>query len=125
MKQKTLKIVYWSVTVIFCLVNLFSGFAELFPNQSAFDIMTLLGYPFYLLIILGIAKILGAIAIIQTRFKTIKEWAYAGFSIDYLGASMSWYFVGGDVFGILMPFVFLAVMFVSYFLWKKVERIKD
>lgn len=119
MKPKTTKILYWSVTILFCLANLFSGIAELFPNQQALDVMNLLGYPAYFLIILGVAKILGSIAIIQTKFKTMKEWAYAGFTIDYLSAAASFYFVNRDAFGMLIPLVFLVVMFASYFFWKK------
>lgn len=119
MKQKTTKILYWSVTILFCLANLFSGIAELFPNQQAFDVMKLLGYPAYFLSILGVAKIMGSIVIIQTKFKAIKEWAYAGFTIDYISAAASYYFVNRDAFGILIPMVFLVVMFASYFLWKK------
>ncbi len=122
MKPKTIRIIYWTVTTLFCLANFASGIAELFPNQQAFDVMKLLGYPAYLLTILGVAKILGSLAIIQTKYRTIKEWAYAGFAIDYVGASVSFYFVGGNAFAILFPMIFLAVMFWSYFLWKKVEQ---
>ena len=124
MKPKTIKIIYWTVTILFCLANLFSGIAELFPNQQAFDAMTHLGYPAYLLTILGIAKILGSIAIVQTKFKTIKEWAYAGFSIDFIGAAASMYFSGDNPIMMLLPVVFFAVMFTSYYLWKKVEELK-
>ena len=116
------KILYWVFTILFCLANFLSGIAELFPNQQGLDMLKLLGYPAYFLTILGIAKILGSIAIIQTKFRTIKEWAYAGFAIDYLAAAASFYFTNGDLLGILMPFVFLAFMFVSYFLWKKVDN---
>lgn len=123
MKPKTIKIIYWIVTILFCLANFFSGIAELFPNQQGLDVMKLLGYPAYFLTILGIAKILGSVAIIQTKFRTVKEWAYAGFTIDYISASASFYFVNRDVFGILIPIMFLAVMFLSYSLWKKVEQI--
>ena len=119
MNQKTLKITYWVVTSLFCLANLASGLMELFPNQMAFDLMKLLGYPAYLLTILGVAKILGSLSIIQTKYRTIKEWAYAGFAIDYVGASWSFYFIDGDIFAIIFPIIFLAVLFASYFLWKK------
>lgn len=121
MRPKTTKILYWSVLGIFCLANLFSGFAELFPNQQTLDLMKLLGYPVYFLTILGLGKVLGSVILIQTKFKTIKEWAYAGFSIDYISASASYFFVNRDPIGIFVPLVFLAVLFVSYFLWKKVE----
>ena len=75
----------------------------------------------YLLTILGIAKVLGSLAIIQTKFKAIKEWAYAGFTIDYLSTAASFYFVGGGAFSIIFPLIFLAVLFVSYYFWKRTE----
>ena len=124
MKQKTIKIIYWAVTITFCLANLGSGISGFFPNQQGLDGMKQLGYPAYLLIILGVAKILGSVAIVQTKFKTIKEWAYAGFAIDYLGAAAS-FFMTGSGLAIIFPLIFLAVMFVSYFLWKSVELMKS
>lgn len=125
MKPKTTKRLYWIIAIVFCLANLFSGIAELFPNQQTLDVMKLLGYPVYFLTLLGVAKILGSFVIIQTKFKTIKEWAYAGFTIDYISAAASYYFVNRDAFGIFIPIVFLVVMFASYFLWKKIELIQN
>ncbi len=125
MKTKTIKILYWTLTIIFALANFGSGIAEFFPNPEGLAVMTLLGYPAYLFIILGVTKILGSIAIIQTKFKTIKEWAYAGFAIDYIGASASFYFVKGDVFAIIFPMIFLCFMFITYALWKKYEMINQ
>jgi len=119
MKTKTLKILYWAVTIIFCLANFASGVAELFPNEMGIDLMKQLGYPIYMMAILGVAKILGVIAILQTKWKTIKEWAYAGFAIDFIGASASFYFINGGFFAVVFPLIFLGVMFASYFLWKK------
>ena len=87
--------------------------------------MALLGYPTYLLLIIGVAKILGSIAVLQTKFRTIKEWAYAGFTIDYIGASTSFYIVNASASAIIGPLIFLAVLFASYVLWKKVEGMKN
>lgn len=124
MKLKQITIAYWIVTVLFVIANFGSGIAELFPNQQALDLMTLLGYPAYFLTILGVAKILGAIAIIQSRFRAVKEWAYAGFTIDYISASASYYFTTRDIPSMIFPMIFLAVLFVSYVLWKNVEMHK-
>ena len=119
MKSKTIKIIYWIVTILFVLVNLFSGISGFFPNQQALALMQQLGYPAYLLLILGVTKVLGSLTLLQTKFKTIKEWAYAGFAIDYIGASVSYIFSGytAEAIG---PLVFLVVLFVSYAFWKKV-----
>ena len=124
MKPKTIKIIYWVVTILFSLFMLYSGVSEVMQIEQGKEIMKHLGYPIYVNTIIGVAKILGAFAILQWKFKTLKEWAYAGFTIDFIGASASFYFSGDGIVATLMPFIFLAVMFVSYFLWKKVERIK-
>ena len=123
MKPKTTKIIYWIMTILFALFMLFSGVQEMLQTKQAQDIMVHLGYPLYVLYILGIAKILGAIAILQSKFNMIKEWAYAGFTIDIFGAAMSNAFVDGIAMG-LFTMVFLLPMVVSYVLGKKIEKQK-
>jgi len=100
----------------------FSGVLELLQTEQSKEVIKQLGYPVYLNTILGVAKILGAAAILQWKFKTIKEWAYAGFTIDLIGAAASLYFAGSGVLMALTTIPFFAVMFTSYFLWKKVEK---
>ena len=125
MTPKTTKVLYWIVTVLFCLGMLFSAVSELMQVESAKEVMQHLGYPLYLNTILGVAKILGVIAIFQWKLKTIKEWAYAGFTIDFIGAAASIYFAGDGIFAVLSVLPFFVVLFLSYFLWKKVEQIKN
>lgn len=121
MKPKTIKISYWIVTILFSLSMLFSGITEVLQIEQAKEVMKHLGYPIYVNKIIGTAKILGVIAILQWKFKTIKEWAYAGFTIDIIGAAASMFFAGDGIFMVLSTIPFLVVMFTSYFLWKKVE----
>ena len=124
MKQKTIKILYWILTILFSLAMLFSGFSEVMQTKQAMEVMKHLGYPIYVNTIIGTAKILGVIAILQWKFRTIKEWAYAGFTIDFLGAGASLYFAGDGILMVLPVIPFFVVMFLSYFLWKKVEKVK-
>lgn len=124
MKPKTIKIIYWIVTVLFSLFMLFSGVTELMQTKQSVEIMKHLGYPAYVNTIIGVAKILGAIAILQWKFRTVKEWAYAGFTIDFIGAGASMYLAGDGILMALSPLIFLAVMFISYYLWKKVEKMQ-
>ncbi len=121
MEKKTLKIFYWVITLLFVLFMAFGAVSELLQTESAKKVIVDLGYPVYLNYILGVAKIIGAIVLIQWKFKTVKEWAYAGFTIDILGASASAYFAGPSVGGALFVLVFLIPVFLSYYLWKKVE----
>src|SRR5699024_10715391 len=53
------------------------------------EIVTRLGYPLYMLSIIGIWKILGVAAIFVPNFPLIKEWAYAGFFFVMTGAGIS------------------------------------
>lgn len=118
MNKKTLNVLYWIVTIIFCLANLLTGIPGLFPTQEGIAAMAHLGYPAYLIVFLSVAKILGSVAVIQNKFKTIKEWAYAGFAFDYIGAGVSIYVVDG-IGMTWLPAIFLVVLFASYWLWKK------
>jgi len=119
MKYKTIKIWYWVVTIIFGLFMLYMGAAELMQLESAKLILTQLGYPLYLNYILGAAKILGVIFIFQNKWKTLKEWAFAGFAIDIVGAGASVALSGEGIIASLGMIPFLVVMFASYALWKK------
>jgi hypothetical protein len=77
-----------------------------------------LGYPLYVLKILGVAKLLGGIAILWGKFPLLKEWAYMGYAFCLAGAAASHIF-RGDSFGVVMiPLVILLVVLVSYKQWK-------
>ena len=121
MKPKTIKILYWVFTALLVLGMLFSGFSEIMQFPSAVEVMKHLGYPAYVNIIIGVAKIIGAVALLQNRFKTIKEWTYAGFTIDFIGAAASLYFIDG-ILAALTVIPFFIVLFVSYYFWKKMPN---
>ncbi|MEO6536763.1 MAG: DoxX family protein [Candidatus Paceibacterota bacterium] len=119
MNHKTLRKLYWIATIIFALWLIGDGLAGVFQVQAGKDSLVQLGYPMYVLVITGVAKVLAAIAILQTRYRTIKEWAFAGYAIDCLGAAASWLFIGGNTTNAVMAIVFLAIMFIPYYLWKR------
>ena len=123
MKPTTIKIIYWIVTILFALFMLVGAVSEIIQTKQSKELMKHLGYPIYVNTIIGVAKILGIIAILQWKFRIIKEWAYAGFTIDLIGASASMFFTGDGILTAVSPMIFLAVMFFSYFLWKKMEKI--
>lgn len=121
MGKKGIRITYWITTVLFVLFMLFGGITELMRTESSDAVLVYLGYPLYLNYILGVAKVLGSIALIQTKWKTIKEWAYAGFSIDIIGASLSFALIGEGFAMQVIPLLTLIVMFTSYSCWKKLH----
>ncbi|MBD1393460.1 DoxX family protein [Mucilaginibacter glaciei] len=124
MSAKTIKIIYWVLTVIFGIFMLMDGGAGVAKEKTGQEVMNHLGYPVYLMGITGVFKIAGAIAILQNIFKTIKEWAFAGFFISFIGAAASRAFVGDGAGLIFLPLIMLAVMFVVYYFWKRYETIK-
>lgn len=124
MKPKTIKIIYWIITALFALMMLADGFAGALRVAGAIEALAYLGYPEYLSSIIGIAKIFGAAAILQNLFRAIKEWAYAGFVFTFIGAFFSHFFVGSGIGFLIVPIIMLAVVFLSYFLWRKIESEK-
>ncbi|AHM62755.1 hypothetical protein D770_22540 [Flammeovirgaceae bacterium 311] len=119
MKPRTIRLLYRSITTIFALFFLMDGAMGIMQIEEGQEIMRHLGYPVYVLTILGIAKASGAIALLQTKYSLLKEWAYAGFTFHFLGACLSRAFVGDSAGLVLSPLMFMGVMFLSFYLWKK------
>jgi len=119
--MKKLKMWYWIATIIFALMMIMDGFGGITQQEAGKEVLKHLGYPMYLLIIVGIAKLLGAASILQNKFKTIKEWAYAGFAINFIGAFASRAFVGDGISLLIPPLIALIIMFIPYILWKKIR----
>ncbi|TCD19341.1 DoxX family protein [Pedobacter psychrodurus] len=117
--MKKLKTWYWIATIIFALMMIMDGVGGITQQEAGKEALKHLGYPMYLLIIVGIAKLLGAASILQNKFMTIKEWAYAGFAINFIGAFASRAFVGDGISLLIAPLVALVIMFIPYILWKK------
>lgn len=87
MKMKV--IAYW-VTTAFLLFNVLAGgIAELLQRPDTVEGMILLGYPVYFVMILGVWKVLGTIALLVPGFPRLKEWAYAGIFFNMTGAAIS------------------------------------
>ncbi|MEL6122823.1 MAG: DoxX family protein [Bacteroidota bacterium] len=115
--MNTDKILYWIPTVVICALMALSGSMYFFNGEAAADEFTKLGFPTWILIPLGIAKILGVIAILTNRSKVLKEWAYAGFFFDGLLAAHAHYSVGE---GPWMALAFCAATILSRVYWPKV-----
>ncbi len=119
--MKTNKIIYWVSTGIISAMMLFSAFGY-FTNPDMKAGFVHLGFPDFFRIELGVAKILGAIALLLPMPPAkIKEWAYFGFALVFLSASIGHAAVGDPVGNIIPPLVFLAILGVSYFYNMKVK----
>jgi hypothetical protein len=110
------KAIYWISTGLFCAFLGGSGFGYLAGAEPFVEGITHLGYPLYFLTILGAAKVLGAAALLAPGSPILKEWAYAGFSFDLIGAAASHAFAGDPLAEVLPPVVVLLVGAASYLL---------
>ena len=118
MSPQTKRAIYWVATIAFALWLLGDGIAGVMRNATGAAIFVQLGLPLYVMTIVGTAKVLASFAVIQTRWRTLKEWAFAGYAIDCLGAAACHYFAASPVYEILLSFLFLALMFIPYYFWK-------
>jgi uncharacterized membrane protein len=113
---KTNKTIYWIATILLSLGMLSGGIAQILKVQQNVDGTVHLGYPIYLMSILGVWKILGVIAILIPKFKLLKEWAYAGFFFAMTGAVISHIIVGDTLLQFLAPFIFVILTIISWYL---------
>ncbi len=115
---------YWLATALFCLAMTAGGMMNLMRAEMQKEAMTALGYPEYLMTILGVAKILGVIALLIPKTPLLKEWAYAGFTFDLLGAAASHAFIGDPIVEAFVPLVILAIAIASYCLRPASRRLQ-
>jgi hypothetical protein len=122
--MKSIKITYWIFTVLLIVLMLFSAIASLRPNPDGIAMMKHLEYPYNVLTLLSIAKILGVIAILVPGFPRLKEWAYAGFAFDLIGAIYASLSVGDPVSQSFLIFLGLVCVFGSYIFYHRMRRAK-
>jgi len=114
MNTKLKVIGYWLTTGLFAAAFLAAGAAELAGAPSAVTATIALGYPAYVLTILGLWKILSVPALLAPGLPRLKEWAYAGVFFDLTGAAASLAFSGGSPGNMATPLVLLLVAAASW-----------
>jgi hypothetical protein len=105
------KIAYWATTGILSALSLFAACTYLSGGPQAVEGFAHVGYPQQLRVLLGIAKPLGAIALLVPGWPRLKEWAYAGFTFAWIAASIAHYLANqkSEAFIQEMVLVLLAV----------------
>ena len=105
---------YWVFTGLFCAAFTMGGTSHLLRLENVAESMAALGFPAYMMTILGVAKLLGVMALLVPGQPFLKEWAYAGFAFDLLGAVASHLFAGDPIFSIIPPIVVFGLGAGSY-----------
>lgn len=120
--MKKINIGYWIFTGLTIVLIGLGAVMDALSTPDAIAVFKHLGYPLYLLPFLGIAKILGLIAILIPGLPRIKEWAYAGLVFDLSGAFYS-SICSGDPLSKCFPILIgiLLVFGSYYFYYQKLE----
>jgi hypothetical protein len=112
------KIIYWIATLWLALGMVSTGAGQLLnakDGQGGAAMITHLGYPVYLLTLLGIWKILGVVAVLSPKFPLLKEWAYAGFVFIISGAIFSHIASRDSVIALLPALLLLILTALSWY----------
>jgi uncharacterized membrane protein YphA (DoxX/SURF4 family) len=107
------RIAYWGATALVGIVTLFAAFSYLTAAPEAVENFRHVGYPQQLRVLLGIAKLAGAIVLLLPRLPTLKEWVYAGFTFMWIAAVVAHHLAGDGALS-LLPVVLLGALAVSY-----------
>lgn len=106
--------VYWVTTALVAAELVWGGVLDLTHQHSVVVTLHQLGYPTYLLTILGMWRLPAAAVLLAPRLPRLKEWAYAGTFFELTGASLSSLAVGGSLGAVVAPLLVVACAVVSW-----------
>jgi DoxX-like protein len=121
-KARRIRLAHWTVTLLFLSLQGWAALQFLNRAPRISDAVLALGYPAYLMNMLGVATLLGILAIASGLSPTLKEWAYAGFALEECGAFASHLSAGDSFKTTLLPITVFAIQLASYLLWKRSQR---
>jgi len=111
---RTRTLTYWIATVILTVECVVGGVMASLRMQPFLGILEHLGYPTYLMSILGAWYFLAGLTLVAPGLPRLKEWAYAGLIINYTGAVVSHLAVGDDAGVVIAPIVFALLALTSW-----------
>src|SRR5258708_4713130 len=117
--MKKMNIFYWICTGILIPALGIGSVFDVMSSPASVQVVTLLGYPAYLVPFLGVARILALIAVVTPKYPRLKEWAYAGLSFDIIGATYSQISVSSPFTYVVFPVIALLFVLASYFLYHR------
>ena len=109
-------IAYWVFTLYVALTALGAGVTDVLHAPPLFDDLLRLGYPAHFATILGVWKVLGAVALLVPRYPLLKEWAYAGMFFDYTAAIVAHASAGDGAMAYVGPILSIGALIASWYL---------
>lgn len=117
--MKSTKIIYWIFTILLVALMLLSAISSFKETAEGVTMLKHLGFSYGIIKLLSVAKILGVIAILVPGFPRLKEWAYAGFTFDLVGAIYSGLSAGDSITQWIPVILGLVFVFGSYIFYHK------
>jgi uncharacterized membrane protein YphA (DoxX/SURF4 family) len=118
--MKKINILYWVFTGLYAAFIISTSIPNVISSAgSVAMVVKQMGYPAYFLPFIGVAKILGGIALLVPGFPRIKEWAYSGLMFDLVAAVYSFICIGLPASDWLAMLLFILVLSASYFFYHK------
>ena len=112
----------YGLRILFSLVIFASAALKLSSSEAMVGTLSHLGYPLYLLSILGIAYLLGLAALWQPWVPFLAEWAHGGFTAALCAAFASHLFAGDPVNIAIVPLVLLMFLWSAYGLERRISK---
>lgn len=116
-------VLYWTTTALLAMAFLSGGIRHLMQAPDVVAGISALGYPLYFILLLGVWKLLGGIAILAPGLPRLKEWAYAGMFFDLTGAAVSHLAMRSPVWHVMVTLLLAGVVLVSWWLRPKGRRL--
>jgi len=122
-RSRVFTIAYWVSTAIIAFELAAGGVWDILLIPYVHDLVVdQLGYPAYLLVIIGVWKVPGALVLLVPRYPRLKEWVYAGAFFTYTGAAASHIAVGDVAFALYGPAIFGLITLASWTLRPAARR---
>ncbi|MGZ5242486.1 MAG: DoxX family protein [Bacteroidia bacterium] len=123
--MKKIKIAYWIITLFMAAGMIFSSIGNISLAPEAVALFKKMGYPEYIIPFIGWAKILGVLTILIPGTWRLKEWAYAGLTIDICGAIYSFISIGESIKDWWPMLIFLSFILASYYFYIRLHKVNE
>lgn len=112
---KTARVIYWIITGFVAVTMIIAGVSYIVGFKPTVEGFAKVGFPLYAMKILGVFKVLGGLTFLFVKNRTLKEWAYAGYTFNLIGAIAAHAFTDQ---GYLPAAIVLVMVLISYRQWK-------
>jgi hypothetical protein len=117
------RVAYWVCTGLIAFFIGSGGLAYAMQVPDVVQGVVALGFPVHFIVLLGVWKVLGAMAILLPGVPLVKEWAYAGIMFDLTGAASASVATGGEWWHAAAPLSIALVVVASWALRPESRRL--